>query len=169
MPVVAKPISKAVLDHAKTSLSACFYIGVDATECLPFPRVPGKNGYPYFTYKGERHSATRVALLLAGKDLSCDQMAMHSCDNPPCVNPKHLSAGSAKDNMADAQRKGRMYRLPPPARRRSEKCVKCGHFRIDDIPATKHSPARCRKCRNARAKIWMAQKRKASSLREGIA
>lgn len=32
---------------------------------------------------------------------------MHSCDNPACVNPMHLSAGTAKDNMQDCSSKFR--------------------------------------------------------------
>lgn len=32
---------------------------------------------------------------------------MHSCDNPACVNPSHLSAGTAGDNMQDCSRKFR--------------------------------------------------------------
>lgn len=33
---------------------------------------------------------------------------LHICDNPPCINPKHLKVGTAKENTQDALKKGRM-------------------------------------------------------------
>jgi len=35
-------------------------------------------------------------------------VVMHSCDNPPCVNPSHLSVGTIRENALDALRKGRL-------------------------------------------------------------
>lgn len=53
-------------------------------------------------YKAHRYSYK----YFYGK-LSENQLVLHICDNPPCVNPNHLFVGTHKDNSEDCVKKGR--------------------------------------------------------------
>lgn len=49
----------------------------------------------------------RLVYVLTYGELPVDQMACHSCDNPPCCNPAHLFSGTGQDNQQDVLTKGR--------------------------------------------------------------
>jgi hypothetical protein len=51
--------------------------------------------------------AHRVSYRLFKGELAKGQLVMHSCDNPLCVNPDHLSIGTNADNSRDMVNKGR--------------------------------------------------------------
>lgn len=46
------------------------------------------------------------------RDLGRDEHVRHLCDNPGCVNPDHLRVGTAAENIADRDAKGRTARGP---------------------------------------------------------
>lgn len=49
----------------------------------------------------------RVSLRLSGTPVGKGDFVLHSCDNPPCCNPEHLSVGTVHDNIRDMISKGR--------------------------------------------------------------
>jgi hypothetical protein len=66
-----------------------------------------QNGYGKFPVNRVPTIASRWILgYLRGRPLRRDEMACHHCDNPPCVNPKHLYVGDNAQNMKDAVARG---------------------------------------------------------------
>jgi len=57
--------------------------------------------------------AHRLAFALAGGDVPDGFCVCHHCDNPICVRPHHLFAGTTSDNQKDRVGKGR-WRNPNP-------------------------------------------------------
>lgn len=55
----------------------------------------------------KRLMAHKVAYELTKGIIPPGQVVMHSCDNPRCVRPDHLSVGSIRDNTLDCINKGR--------------------------------------------------------------
>ena len=65
------------------------------------------SGYGNFRTSDGHRLAHRAAYRIFCGELVDGMDVMHSCDNPSCVNPEHLSLGSRTDNMRDAKSKGR--------------------------------------------------------------
>lgn len=71
-------------------------------ECWPWLGVVAKNGYGRFAVKECHFPAHRAAWVFANnRDIPDGLHVRHSCDNPICCNPSHLSIGTHQDNMRD--------------------------------------------------------------------
>ncbi len=82
-------------------------------ECWEWQANKNNKGYGMFSvdsYIGKK-LAHRLSYESKNGKIPAGMHIMHSCDNPACVNPMHLSAGTAKDNMADCSRKFRFGRM----------------------------------------------------------
>jgi hypothetical protein len=87
-----------------------FWEKVDKSgDCHVWTGTRTKKGYGMFFVAGRSLLAHRLAACLSGVD-PLAQVIMHSCDNPVCVNPAHLSAGTYQLNSDDMIAKGRQVR-----------------------------------------------------------
>lgn len=77
-------------------------------EWQGYRHKPPRN-YGDMGYRGENWATHRLAYHLNKGPIPKGMVVMHSCDNPPCCNPDHLSLGTHLQNMADCRAKGRYY------------------------------------------------------------
>lgn len=84
----------------------------DADACWPWLAGVTSQGYGriYVQDLGGPALAHRVAWGLANGVDPGDRLICHTCDNPPCCNPKHLYAGTSADNNGDTVARGRARR-----------------------------------------------------------
>ena len=87
----------------------------DAPEggCWNWRRTTNSDGYPMLKVAGKMVYAHRLAYELAVGQVPDELHVLHSCDNPRCINPAHLSPGTRSQNMKECSERGRA-RIPKP-------------------------------------------------------
>jgi hypothetical protein len=77
---------------------------IDEKGCWIYLGVKNYKGYGTIPKHGFSH---RVSFNYYFGFIPNGKMICHHCDNPPCINPDHLFAGTSYDNQRDCVKKGR--------------------------------------------------------------
>jgi hypothetical protein len=95
----------------KDKFANTFVIG-NHNDCWSWAGYKDKLGYGIVRYgrSSRRYLAHRLSYAFTKGDIPSGLIVCHSCDNPSCVNPKHLWLGTHEDNRLDMLAKGRHSR-----------------------------------------------------------
>lgn len=77
------------------------------TGCWEWCGYREKAGYGRVMWQRKSERAHRLSWMAFCGPLPKGAHVLHKCDNPPCINPDHLSLGTHADNMHDMAKKGR--------------------------------------------------------------
>ncbi len=99
------PFGKQVTRGWSTSAKIGYYTGPrEPNGCRLWTGAMNSRGYAQLRTGGEVMRVSRLLLGLATGDKS---LALHSCDNPRCVEPTHVRRGTHDENMTDMKLRSR--------------------------------------------------------------
>jgi hypothetical protein len=113
------------------------------TRCWIWTRSTNTQGYGQIWIGSKNYAAHRLSWIIYKGQIPNKLLVCHTCDNPRCINPKHLFLGTHYDNSIDALIKGRLHQIWKP----KTHCHR-GH-KMDKIQIRNgHIRNICSKCKN---------------------
>lgn len=122
-------------------------VHIAETGCWEW-RANKVRGYGRFSHGGRMWLAHRVAHAELIGPIPDGLDVLHSCDNPPCVNPAHLRAGTDQDNMRDQLSRGRHGNI------KKTHCPQGHEYTKENTHVRRNGKRECRTCMSDRCRRW---------------
>jgi hypothetical protein len=142
-------INSGMSDLMERLLRDCEWNG----DCLEWTGSTTSKGYGQFSLDGQHWMTHRLSWLLHNGQPPA--WVLHTCDNPPCVNPEHLWSGTCADNHDDMRAKGRWKRTRPG----KTHCLRDHPLSGDNLYVTPDGRPQCRECQRERRRAYLARQR----------
>lgn len=146
-------MTTTILDRFLSKVSPLALL--DPNSCWNWTGYRNAGGYGTFGVAGKSHLAHRLSYELFVGPIPPGMHVCHSCDNPRCVNFRHLWLGTNADNMRDRGIKGRCN----AGIRQKEKthCPQGHEFTPENTyleKCGKYTKRQCRICRRNYCREW---------------
>lgn len=156
------PIFQAVYDRLMEQR------GFTCSGCWEFTGFCAPNGYGQIYFDGRTWPAHRLMHTICNGPIPDGLFVLHSCDNPPCINPDHLRAGTSRENTMDSVLRGRHCMSNGKAfdTRGSAvpwECVNGHEMKGENVYITPHGRRECRACRRAARAKFVAKRHNSQS------
>ena len=80
---------------------------IDLDSCWTWIRSKNTYGYGQLYILGKQILVHRISWMIYFGGIPDGLCVLHKCDNPSCVNPKHLFLGTSQENAKDRDEKHR--------------------------------------------------------------
>jgi hypothetical protein len=112
MPIVTRQTVKPVNRKSGHWLRFWSFVNKEGplildTKCWVWNGPKRNGGYGRFRVNNKKTEAHRYSYELHKGKIPDGLIVLHACDNPSCVNPEHLNAGTVQDNIKDMIEKKR--------------------------------------------------------------
>ena len=87
-----------------------YFLKENEDICWKWTRSFTGNGYGQITWGRKLYPAHRISYLIFNGFIPINKVIMHTCDNPKCINPKHLVLGTQYNNIIDSINKRKHYK-----------------------------------------------------------
>lgn len=129
---------------AEDKFWAMITTGIDPDDCWDWIGSKSSSGYGYLSHPELGRIpviASRMSYMIHFDDPG-ELFVLHRCDNPPCVNPRHLFLGTQKDNIRDMMIKGRHR----PWQAQKSSCKNGHEFTEENTYIRPNGNRSCREC-----------------------